>query len=176
MTTRNDELTPKQARFVSEYLIDLNATQAYIRAGYKYTSLQVANSNSIALLTNHKVQSAIQEAQKARESRTLVTQDRVIQELARLGFSDMRDYVEWGPNGVKLKPSSELTEAQARAVIEVSETITKDGGTIRFKLANKQDALHDLGQHLGMFPRDTHDINVIVPIQVNISEASKRAI
>ena len=73
-------LTPKQARFVEEYLVDLNATQAAIRAGY---SPKTAYSQGERLLKNVEVHRAIQEAQEARSERTGVTQDEVIQGLKK---------------------------------------------------------------------------------------------
>ncbi len=73
-------LTPKQARFVEEYLVDLNATQAAIRAGY---SPKTAYSQGERLLKNVEVHRAIQEAQEARSERTGITQDEVIQGLKK---------------------------------------------------------------------------------------------
>ena len=71
-------LTPKQQRFVDEYLIDLNATQAAIRAGY---SPKTANEQGARLLVNVSISAAIKEAQQERQKRTLVTQDDVIRGL-----------------------------------------------------------------------------------------------
>ena len=73
-------LTPKQARFVEEYLVDLNATQAAIRAGYSAKTAEVQGSR---LLGNVKVAAAIREAQEARSERTGITQDEVIQGLKK---------------------------------------------------------------------------------------------
>lgn len=150
-----DTLTPKQARFIQEYLIDLNPTRAYIRAGYSVKSEAVAMAAGSRLLSNVKVAVAIAEAKQARAARTNITQDKVLRELARLGFTDMRDYIEWGPDGVTLKSSSELTADQAAAVIEVTELRNNRGAVsgVRFRLADKQAALHDLGEHVGLFPK-----------------------
>jgi phage terminase small subunit len=81
------ELTARQQRFVEEYLIDLNATQAAIRAGYSEKTAQVQSSR---LLSNVMVAAAIAEAQSARSERTEITQDMVVRELAKIGFSDLR--------------------------------------------------------------------------------------
>ena len=75
------ELTPKQKRFVSEYLIDLNATQAAIRAGY---SQKTANEQGARLLANASVQAAITEAIEQREKRTQITQDYVLNGIKQL--------------------------------------------------------------------------------------------
>ncbi len=73
-------LTPKQTRFVQEFLIDLNATQAAIRAGYsKKTARQVASEN----LSKPDIQRAIEEAQQTRAERTELTQDGVVQGLLK---------------------------------------------------------------------------------------------
>ncbi len=73
-------LTPKQARFVEEYLIDLNATQAAIRAGY---SKKTANEQGSQLLAKLSVRQAVAEAQAIRSKRTAITQDEVIQGLKK---------------------------------------------------------------------------------------------
>src|SRR5919197_2742959 len=81
------ELTPKQARFCAEYLIDLNATQAAIRAGY---SPRTANEQGARLLAHVSIAAAISQAKQAQAERTGITADRVLQEIARLAFVDIR--------------------------------------------------------------------------------------
>ena len=73
-------LTPKQARFVAEYLVDLNATQGAIRAGYSAKTAEVQGSR---LLGNVKVREAVEAGMKARSKRTEITQDEVIQGLKK---------------------------------------------------------------------------------------------
>lgn len=141
-------ITDKQQRFCSEYLVDLNATQAAIRAGY---SPKTAHSQGERLLRNAEVKQAIQAAQLARQQRTEITQDRIVAELAKVAFGDPRDLMEWGPGGVKLKPSTDLTADQAAQVSEVSETITAAGGSLKLKKHDKVKALELLGRHVGMF-------------------------
>lgn len=87
------DLTPKKARFVDEYLVDLNATQAAIRAGY---SAKTAYSAGQRLLKDVDVAMALGAAMDERARRTAITADRVIQELAKIGFSDIRKAVKWG--------------------------------------------------------------------------------
>ena len=77
------ELTEKQKRFVAEYLIDLNATQAAIRAGY---SERTANEQGARLLAHVSVKEALDKERRKRERRTEITADRVLQELADIGF------------------------------------------------------------------------------------------
>ena len=142
-------LTPRQARFVEEYLIDLNGTQAAIRAGY---SAKTAYSLAERLLRNVEVQRSVQEAKARRSARTEITADAVLTEIARIAFADPRAVMEWGPNGVRLRPSGELTDAEAAIVESIAET--KEG--MKIKLASKLDALGKLGQHLGLF-KERHE-------------------
>lgn len=78
------KLTAKQERFCREYIIDLNATQAAIRAGYsKKTANRIASEN----LSKLDIQKKIQELQQERAERTEITQDKVLKELAGIGFA-----------------------------------------------------------------------------------------
>lgn len=142
------KLNPKQARFVDEYLVDLNATQAAIRAGY---SKKTAGQIGERLLRKVEVQAALAERMKAREHRTEITQDKVLAELARIAFGNKRALMKWGPEGVKLLDSETITDDDAAMVSEVSESVTESGGTIRLKTHDKVKALELLGKHLGMF-------------------------
>lgn len=141
-------LTPKQARFVDEYLVDLNATQAAIRAGY---SAKTAEWIGPQLLGKTHVAEAVAERMKARSERTEITQDRVLAELAKIAFADQRAVMEWGPNGVRLRDSTLLSDDEAAIVSEVSESVTASGGTLKLKTHDKVGALKLLGEHLGMF-------------------------
>ncbi|MDL2267163.1 terminase small subunit [Desulfovibrio sp. OttesenSCG-928-G15] len=141
------QLSKKQAVFVQEYLIDLNATQAAIRAGY---SKKRADAIGHENLRKPEIAEAVRKAMEARNERTEISQDRVLEELACLAFGDLRDAVSWGPDGVVLKSSDTLTPEQAAAISEVSETVTKDGGSTRIKRHDKGKALELLMRHMGM--------------------------
>lgn len=143
-------LTEKQQRFVEEYLIDLNATQAAIRAGY---SEKTAYSQAERLLRNVEVQSAIVEAKSNRSDRTKITQDRVLKELSRIAFGDIRQVMSWDNEAVTLKSSDELSDADAAMVSEVSQTVTATGGTIKLKVHDKMKALELAGRHLGLWEK-----------------------
>ena len=147
------KLTAKQQRFVNEYLIDLNATQAAIRAGYsEKTAFSIGTEN----LRKPLIQKAIQQRKQAREQRTEITQDRVIQELAAIGFARATDYAKIAPGGgVDFVSTEELTESQKAAVVSIKET--QNGTEIR--LADKLKALELIGKHLGMFDRNTNGID-----------------
>ena len=150
-------LTAKQQRFVEEYLVDLNATQAATRAGY---ASKTARQQGARLLSNVNIQLAVAEAQADRSRRTQITQDQVLEELGKIAFSSMRAYAEWGPDGVRLNPSDALTEDQDAAVAEASQTVTQHGGSLRIKLHDKVQALHLLGKHLGMFNNRSENLNI----------------
>jgi phage terminase small subunit len=150
-------VTPRQQRFVAEYLIDLNATQAAIRAGYARG--KSAEVQGVRLLGNARVSAAIAEAQAARSKRTAITADRVVAELAKLGFANMLDYMAVGADGDPALNFGALTRDQAAALQEVTVEDFVDGRgedardvrRVRFKLADKRAALVDLGKHLGLF-------------------------
>lgn len=152
-------LNAKQRRFVAEYLIDLNATQAAIRAGYsKKTANQIGGEN----LLKPDIQAEIAKRQQKRSERTEITQDRVLKELARIGFSDIRKAVKWGEtqlkvadsesgetepyHGVALVNSDEIDDDTAAAISEVSE----GPKGIKVKFHDKKGALAELAKHVGV--------------------------
>lgn len=161
-------LTAKQQRFVDEYLTDLNATQAAIRAGYsEKTARSISNEN----MTKPDIQAAIAKGMQARSGRTEITQDMVLRELAKIGFSDIRKVVRWGEtqvrmvdgeedcaedmvpyHGLALIDSTEIDDNTAGAIAEVSQG--RDG--LKVKLHDKKGALVDIGRHLGMFAAPAH--------------------
>ena len=145
-----DGLNARQRAFVSAYLIDGNATKAAVAAGY---APKHADITGFRLLRNASVSAALRRVQLRVAAQADVAATDVLRELlARIAFSDMRAFTDWNSDGVSLKDSADLTDDQARCVAEVSQTITKEGGTIRFKLHDKPNALTLLGKHLGLFP------------------------
>jgi phage terminase small subunit len=148
-------LNLKQIRFIEEYMKDLNASQAALRAGY---SPKTAHAQGCALLKNPKVAHELKIRTNARSKSNEITADRVLKELARLGFSDMRNLSKWGPGGVLLKDSTKLDDDSAAAVAEVSQAETRQGKNVKIKLHDKPQALDKLARHLGLF-RDTLHIN-----------------
>lgn len=165
------KLTSKQQKFVDEYLIDLNATRAYKVAYPTCKSDEAAWASSSRLLKNARVQEQIAEGQKEIQERTKISQDKIVNELAKIAFSNATDYVQivtrkikhriWDENikdyvyedgdvfdqDIVLKDTSELTEDQKAAISCIKNT--KHG--IAVEQCNKVEALHLLGQHLGMF-------------------------
>lgn len=155
-------LTAKQQLFVHEYLVDLNAKQAAIRAGY---SAKTAEQQASRLLSNVKVQDAVQEAMNERSKRTEITVDRVLQEYAKIGFFDARKLFD--DNGKPLEISN-LDDSTAAALVglEVFEEYNGYGEdrefagyTKKYKLADKKGALDSIARHLGMFV-DTNKVEL----------------
>jgi len=159
------QLPPQRRRFVQEYLVDVNGTQAAIRAGYSEKTAKIQASQ---LLTNINVSQTIEAGHDRLAELVKVRQYEVVREFRRIGFADMRDFSKWGPGGVKLTDSEKLTPEQTACVAEVSQTITENGGSIKFRLHSKVDALNSLAKHLGMFPTRVEQGVVQVPVQFNI--------
>jgi phage terminase small subunit len=134
-------LTDRQRRFIDEYLVDLNAVQAALRAGYSPSS--TGRGYASCLLRQPEIAEAIERALAERAARTHVTQDRVIKELASIAFAKLSDFMSWSDGQIVLKPSSSLTDEQAAAVARV--------GKRSIKLHDKIAALKLLGMHLGMY-------------------------
>ena len=147
------KLTDKQRRFCDEYLIDLNGTQAAIRAGYSKKS---AMELGYQLLQKTPVQEYVQQLKKERSKRTEVTADRALQELARIGFSDIRRTI--GANDRLLDPSEwDDDTAAAIASLEVVQSNKPDEPiehTHKIKTWDKNSALEKLCKHLGIYAAD----------------------
>ena len=145
------QLTEKQKLFVQEYLIDLNATQAAIRAGYKATKKNTFEVIGYQLLQKTSVAEQIQLAMAERSRRTGINQDRVIQELARIAFVNPQKVINSEDASVRADASEDDL-----ACIQSVKVKTMDGekgsSTEReVRLADKMRALELLGKHLGMF-------------------------
>jgi phage terminase small subunit len=146
-------LTPKQLRFVHEYMIDLNATQAAIRAGY---SKRTAQEQSSRLLSKAMVQEEIKRRQAELAAKFRITQEKVVAEMAKIGFSNMGDYLKCSEGGDPYFDYASLTREQKAALEEVTVESSIKGKDelvkkIKFRLHDKLAALEKLGRHLGMF-------------------------
>ena len=137
-------MTEKQKRFVEEYLIDLNATQAAIRAGY---SSKNADKIGHELQGKTRVSEAISKAMAERSRRTGINQDRVLQELARIGFAKITDVVD--PDTAKIK--ADASEDDLACIQSIKIKPNEFGTEREVKLYDKKSALVDIGKHLGMF-------------------------
>lgn len=136
-------MTPKQQRFVEEYLIDLNATQAAIRAGY---SAKTAQEQSSRLLSNAMVAAAITKRRATLTDKAQVTQEQIVAEFVRMGFYDPASIAGQPMSGPADIPN--LPEDVRRAIVGWG---WDKAGNFTLKLADKNAALVNLGRHLGMF-------------------------
>lgn len=159
------KLTDKQQRFVDEYLIDLNATQAAIRAGY---SVKTANEQGSRLLANVSVQTAIAEKMADRSRRTGVNQDRVVLELAKIAFVKLTDIID---EKGKIKDTATEDDLACLEGYKYKYSDTDTGYSVEreVKLSSKMKALELLGKHLGMW-NDKVDLNVALPIVISGSD------
>ena len=163
---KKGKLTAKQQKFVEEYLIDLNATQAAIRAGY---SVKTADVIGYQLLQKTSVQEAIAKAMAERSRRTGVNQDRVVLELAKIAFVKMTDVVN--SNG-EIKADASPDDLSCIESIKYKESDNEFGGSVEreVKIGSKLKALELLGKHLGMW-NDKLDVNVTNPIVISGADA-----
>jgi len=143
-------LTRLQKRFAEEYVIDLNGAAAYSRAGYRAKNENSAAAGASTLLRNPNVAAYVQALTARRSHSTGITAERVLQELARLAFSDVRSVMTFSTGGVKLKASDELDDDAAAAISEVSETRGEFNSSTKVKMHNKVQALKLLAQHTGL--------------------------
>jgi phage terminase small subunit len=146
-TVAQRKLNPKQQRFVEEYLIDLNATQAAIRAGYSpKTATAIASEN----LAKPNISAAIACAMAERSKRTGITQDRVLEELAKVAFIKLTDIVD---DTGKIKADATDEDRACIESIKYKRTDTDTGYSEEreVKASPKLKALELIGRHLGMF-------------------------
>nr|VFJ63908.1 MAG: phage terminase small subunit [Candidatus Kentron sp. DK] len=140
-------LSSLQERFAHEYVIDFNATQAAIRAGY---SKKTACSQGNRLLRNVEIAALIGKLREKQFEHLGATRERVIEELARVAFSDLRRLFDG--NG-KIKPIHSIEPEAAAALAGVDVTTSKDSDerTTRIKLWPKVSALEQLGKHFDIY-------------------------
>jgi len=138
-------VTKKQKLFIEEYLIDLNATQAAIRAGY---SAESAYSIGQENLKKPEIRARIEQAMAERSKRTGVNADRIIMELAKIAFVNAMDVIDTESATIKDDAAPEDTAAIQSVKVK---TFGEDGLEREIKMADKLKALELLGKHLGMF-------------------------
>jgi phage terminase small subunit len=149
-------LTQKEERFCQEYLIDLNQTQAAIRAGYSDKGIrQVAHK----LMMNADIQARISLLKKKREERTEITADRVLQQFCDIADYRIEDIMDFDGEECIFKPMSEWTKAARVAVSAVKQTTeTRRIGLeeiktvkVEFKTDDRIKALDSMARHLGIY-------------------------
>lgn len=154
------KLTAKQKRFCDEYLIDLNATQAAIRAGY---SPKTACEQASRLLANVKVQDEIAIEMAERSKRTGINQDRVLMEIAKMAFVNIDDVIDLNTAQVK----QTATKEDLACIQSVKIKPTEFGTEREIKLCDKKSNLELLGKHLGMF-KDRVELDTDLDLNISI--------
>lgn len=155
----NGRLTEKQDKFCREYISNGgNATEAYRQAfNTEKMRPETVNRSAKELKDTPKIAARIEQLKAPALKKFNVTRERVIGELARIGFSDMRDLVNWDETQITIKDSQSLPDEAAACIAEISETLTLKGSTKKIKLHNKVAALVKLGEDLGMFKNASND-------------------
>lgn len=153
-------LPPRQERFCQEYIIDLNATRAAQRAKY---SKKTARIKASQLLTKVNIKKRIIELKKERAERTKIDQDQVIEELAIIGFSDLKNHIDIDPltGAIRIRGFEDMPEGSSRVLKSIKEdrVIKEDADgkkttvydKVKFELWDKPKALEMIGRHLAMF-------------------------
>jgi phage terminase small subunit len=156
-----EDLDPKRRRFVEEFRISLNATEAALKAGY---SQKTARQQGSRLLTFVDIQDALAEVQAEDAMRCRIEADRIIGELATLAFINMDDYIRIGQGGEPFVDLSATTRAQKAGLLHFKHREYKEGRgedardvcetEIRL-IPAKFPALVKLGEHIGLFRKDS---------------------
>ena len=169
-----DFLNPRQQRFCREYVKDLNATRSYKKVyGCTYDAAKTEGSKQLA---KPNIKKYVDQLLEEREKRTNITADRVLEELAKIGFANVGDVVRIESDDpvedgkprrnqrVVIHDTEDLSEDELAAVSEIKNT--RDGITV--KMHDKTKALESIARHLGMFNDKlniTGDINVVNPYE-----------
>jgi phage terminase small subunit len=163
------DLTDQQIRFCEEYIIDFNGTQAAIRAGY---SKKTATMQASRLLTQANVSKKIEALTNKISERMIVTKERVIEELAKIGLANIQNYVDEDNEVKSLK--KEVSADHAAAISGVKVTTIQFGSkempitktTTQLTMNDKNTALSLLGKHFGVFEKDNDQKKVTNIVQV----------
>lgn len=184
------ELNKRQRQFVEEYLIDLSGTHAAIRAGY---SAKTASRISQELFSKPHVAEAVRKGMEERAKRNKISQDRVLQEYAKIAFFDPRRLYDDQGNLVPIQNLPEdvaaaiagvdvvvgkksdvaVAEAAAEAAGGASSTTAITTTVRKIKLVDKKGALDSLARHLGMF-LDKSEVTIKGDLAERLARAKER--
>ncbi len=153
-------MTKKQKLFVEEYLIDLNATQAAIRAGY---SPDTAGSIGGENLKKPEISAAIAKAMAERSRRTGINQDRILQEIAKLALVNIDDVVDLETGEIK----ESATKEDLACIQSIKIKPTEFGTEREIKFYDKKGSLEMAGKHLGMF-KDKLELEADMDLNITI--------
>jgi len=156
-------LNQLQINFCEEILRGESQSKAYEKAGYKCKSKSSSAAGSTNLMKNREVRRYLAERRKEAQEQTDIHQKATLREIARVAFSDIRDFMTWGERGLVFVPSEELTADQAASIQSIRSrrriTTDKDGNStetidMEVKLHPKMDALEKLAKVQGLYQAD----------------------
>lgn len=175
-------LRAKQERFCQEYIKDSNGAQAAIRAGY---SVKAAKAVASRMLTFANVKTRLAELHEKLDSKAIMTASEVLEELSRLGRTDMADFVDVDEGGaIKVKAFAQMTPGATRCIRKIKEkrTIKQSPGdspdmilesTVELELWNKVESLEMLGRHRNLFNPDDDEKDKPFTLNLNFTDAKK---
>ncbi len=155
-------LTDAQSRFVDEYMLDYNATQAAVRCGSRKGA--VASVQGCRMLKNVNVRAEIERRRAERRERIEISQEMILEELAAIAFSNIGIYARWKGRQLTVYESSSLTPEELSVIEEISTRTNRHGTTLKIKLHDKLAALEKLMRILGMTePPDFDKLCAMLP-------------
>lgn len=172
-------ISARQEAFAAGVAQGMSQAEAYRRAYPRSTAWKDESVWQCAsrLMADIKVRSRIDDLMAKAAAANEVTQERIVRELARIAFGNKRAVMKWGPAGVALVDSDDLSDDEAAMVAEVQETITQTGSSLKMKTHDKVKALELLGKHVGMFAEKVQvsnpDGSPIAPTVIKIVAAKK---
>jgi phage terminase small subunit len=164
-------LDSREARFIDEYLLDPDAYSAALKAGYSETVARSRSSSWVGPSRQKQAKPHVYQELKRRQAilaeKFSVTQEKVLQELAKLGFSNLADFTRLVGED-RIIDLSEATRDQLAALAEITVEDYKDGRgedardvrKVKIRLQDKMTALTTLAKHLGLF--DGHEPTLVV--------------
>jgi len=171
------KLSAKQKKFCEEYLIDLNSTQAAIRAGYSENTARSIGSEN---LTKPDIQAYLNSIRSELQNETKITTERVLAEYAKIAFFDIREVYDVDGGLTNIKQLDDNSAGALSSVKSMEEWGEDDEGnkiiigtTKEVKVFDKIRALDALGKHLGLFEKDNQQK---LPIQIDASKLSNDVI
>lgn len=165
-------LTNRQRAFVREYLLDLNATQAAIRAGY---SAKNAAQTGAENLRKPQISAAVKAELQSRDVDAAILRKRILRRWEQIAFADPRRLMTWGSEGMSLKQSDQLSDEDVAQVRDVSYVESEKALKVSLKRHDSMRALELLGKHLGLLDAWAPTEERHTPLEaLAVSIASKR--
>jgi phage terminase small subunit len=168
-------MSPKQTRFVAEYLIDLNATQAAIRAGY---SARVANREGSRLLSNADISAAIAEAQRAQNQRLLLTADEAREQNAFIARLDPAELFDENGGLLHVTKMPRRVRCALKSIKVVRKNLTSGDGvmdtTLEVQFWDKNTAIGREYQFHGLLVDRVHVTGELEVVSSRLVAARKR--